>query len=73
MSNSWDALGINEFIVKGCEQMAQSSVNSKSESYWNTCRDFLESIRDLPYSVLSVKQRNWANSIKYDLSEAGIL
>lgn len=71
--NSWDACGINEFLVKACEQMSICAVTTSSENYWQTCRDFLTGIKDLPYDMLSVKQRNWITNIKSDLAQGGMI
>lgn len=71
--SSWDACGINDFLVKACEQMSISAVSENSESYWQTCRDFLVGIKELPYDMLSVKQRNWITNIKSDLAQEGMI
>ena len=70
---AWEAAGITDHTVLACEQMAVCAVKEGSEEYWRKCRDFLESVKERDYSLLTVKQRNWLFNIQTDLMKEGML
>ena len=72
VSNSWKKLGINQMVIDGCINETNNYVDgSDGYNYWMRCVDFLKQIENIPYEMLSRKQRNWVFNIKTDLMAKG--
>lgn len=70
---AWKALDLNQGIVDACMIMSGTARKESSRNYWEGAADFIASLEHKPYVHLSVKQRNWAHTIKSDLKSEGMI